>query len=184
MLSVRTDLRKQLAVCTLQQHLRPAALFKNDISLMNFPARITAACICCNPVPCFGGPNVPRQFCTSLFQSFIYRCQTPFGNSRFVWDCKGRKLFLFRKKKIIYFLSLHLLSPCSSRPLISAPFLPKRSAKVAKFSTAAIHRPLFFQQDTATRCKTEGKISTSAKQKYKSVVLPTNYQHQSIAPWV
>ncbi|WP_205943315.1 hypothetical protein, partial [Pedobacter frigoris] len=41
-----------------------------------------------------------------LFQSCVFRYQTPFGNSRSVWDCKGRNLFIIVKLflKLFFFL--------------------------------------------------------------------------------
>ena len=50
---------------------------------------------------------VQHQFQTSTFQSFLFRQQTPSGNSRSVWDCKGRNLFSIVKLFFKNFFSFY-----------------------------------------------------------------------------
>lgn len=76
------------------------------------------------------------------FNLFCYRCQAPLDSSRFVWDCKGRKFFLFRKKKIFFFISfsLHLYpsfknpTPSSEAECKGKKTFPSSKKKIKLFS--------------------------------------------------
>ncbi|WP_217643877.1 hypothetical protein, partial [Pedobacter rhizosphaerae] len=80
-------------------------------------------------------PQGSRPFSIFLFSSSRH---PPFRLTRFVsvWDCKGRKTFLIRKKNIfifpLFFSPLFQLIILNHLPS-HFPFLPNRAAKVALY---------------------------------------------------
>ncbi len=119
MLSDRTDLRNSSVSCTLKSYLFASLRCINDISLMNFPA-----------VPLGGLLYVAMSRSASrrsllfrwsarplhCFNLFYPSSQHPLVNSRFVWDCKGRKLFQTCKLFFIFFRSFLFFSKTSAVP--------------------------------------------------------------------
>jgi len=72
--------------------------------------------------------NIPSVSLINFIVSILFtRYQTPFGNSRFVWDCKGSNLYVIRKFYFIFFaflfplLSLYFNNPNTLLNLSSNP---------------------------------------------------------------
>ena len=82
------------------------ATFVNDISLMNFSNRL-AGLLYMLQLLSFPFPLVlyPPGFCSGIpsFQSCLSLNKLRLLNSPFVWDCKGRNLFVIVKLFCFYF---------------------------------------------------------------------------------
>lgn len=126
-------------------HLFTPLCLYNDISLMNFPIlRLTADLNMSSQAANIRSFLILKPSKPVSIQSLLFPVKHPPQPAPLFWDCKGRKLFLSRKKNIKNIFST---IPPSIPTAISAfnnpphetlnlkpPYLRKRSAKVENFS--------------------------------------------------